>query len=380
MKRSKLIIISHTQHYSNEEGHIVGWGPTINEINFLADSWEHIIHIACYYPVEAPESALPYTKSNVVFVPIPPYGGKTVLEKINIIFKIPEIIKEINKNLKDATAVQLRLPTSIGLFLLPYFTFVLTRNYIFWVKYAGDWNRKNKPLSSYTLQKWWLKNNLAKCNVTINGFWYDQPRHCHSFENPCLDQSHLEAGLKSLETKTFQYPFTLVFVGRLGVAKGVDTIINALKQIDSKFIKKVHFIGDGSNKALFQNQCNFLADKVTFHGFMSSNSVHAILKECDFLLLPSQSEGFPKVIAEAACYGVIPIVSNVGSITHYINETNGFVWAINGTHSYTSVLNAAVKIPAVALVSKSKNVTIVAKKFTFESYMTKLEKLVFKNT
>lgn len=377
MKRSKLIIISHTQHYSNEEGHIVGWGPTINEINFLADSWEHIIHIACYYQVNAPESSLPYTKSNVVFVPIPPYGGNTLLEKVNIIFKIPEIIKEINKNLKDTTAVQLRLPTSIGLFLLPYFTFLQARNYIFWVKYAGDWNKKHTPLS-YKLQRWWLKNNFAKCDVTINGSWPDQPLHCYSFENPCLEQSHLEAGQKSIETKTFQYPFTFVFIGRLDVAKGVNTIINALKQIDSKFIKKVHFISDGPNKELFHKQCNFIADKVIFHGFMSTDSVHTILANSDFLLLPSLSEGFPKVIAEAACYGVIPIVSNVGSITHYINDSNGFIWDLNGAQSYTTVLTNAVKTPPADLCLKAKNAIHIATMFTFQNYKNKLEKHIFK--
>ena len=183
---------------------------------------------------------------------------------------------------------------------------------------------------------------------------------------------------KSLETKTFQYPFTFVFIGRLDAAKGVNTIIDALKQVDSRYVKMVHFIGDGPNSALFKKQCNFLADKVIFHGFMPSVRVHTILAKSDFLLLPSLSEGFPKVIAEAACYGVIPVVSNVGSITHYINDTNGFIWDLNGVQSYASVLINATKTPPDELCQKAKNASHIATLFTFQNYKDKLEKNIFK--
>ena len=35
----KLLIISHTRHYI-EDGQILGWGPTLNEINHLLDVFE----------------------------------------------------------------------------------------------------------------------------------------------------------------------------------------------------------------------------------------------------------------------------------------------------------------------------------------------------
>ncbi|HTO35040.1 MAG TPA: hypothetical protein VLZ72_02295, partial [Flavobacterium sp.] len=193
MKRKKLLIISHTEHYENSSGIIVGWGATINEVNFLADFWEEVVHIGCLYDSEAPKSALPYTKNNIRFVPIPPYGGKTVLDKLGILFKIPKIIQQVIKHQKGATEVQLRLPTSMGLFLLPLFSFFLPRKYTFWVKYAGDWAQQKTPLAN-KLQRRWLKMNWAKCKVTINGFWNNQPAQCYSFENPCLYLNDIENG------------------------------------------------------------------------------------------------------------------------------------------------------------------------------------------
>ena len=49
MKRKKLVIISHTEHYVNSDGAIVGWGSTVNEINYLADYWSKVVHVACLY-------------------------------------------------------------------------------------------------------------------------------------------------------------------------------------------------------------------------------------------------------------------------------------------------------------------------------------------
>ena len=373
MKYKKLLIISHTEHYVNSEQQIVGWGSTVNEVNFLADYWEKVIHIGCLYDTKAPKSALPYKKDNIRFVSIPPFGGKSIRAKIGILLKIPKIISTVVKNQKDATEVQLRLPTSIGLFLLPLFSFFLSKKYTFWVKYAGDWNQVNPPLS-YKIQRWWLKNNLAKCKVTINGFWNNQPQHCLSFENPCLTDDDILKGNEIINVKKFTDPFILTFVGRLDEAKGVDVIIAALKNSDLEKIAKIHFIGDGEKRTYFENEASFLKDKVVFHGFLDKRQVHQILEHSHFLLLPSKSEGFPKVIAEAACYGVLPIVSNVGSISHYVNESSGFLWNRNSELTFDKIMNTAFQEDVYLLENKSKNLALMAEKFTFTNYILKLKK------
>lgn len=372
MKRKKLLIISHTEHYLNANQQVVGWGSTIAEINHLADFWDEVIHIGCFYKKTAPKIALPYTKSNIHFVPISPFGGKTIFDKVGILFKIPKIIATVIKHQKDVSEVQLRLPTSMGIFLLPLFSFFLFRKYTFWIKYAGNWSQVNPPLSS-KIQRWWLVNNFAKSKVTINGFWPNQPQHCLSFENPCLNNEDIIKGKEIVKTKKFTDKFNLCFIGRLDEAKGVDLIIDALKRINLDKIEKIYFIGDGDRRKYFQNQAAFLEGKAVFYGFLSKQRVHNILATSHFLLLPSKSEGFPKVIAEAACYGVLSIASDVGSISHYINETNGFVWKYNGSESFESVLNRAFDTKPDQLAQLSQNVLPLAEMFTFENYRNKLE-------
>jgi glycosyltransferase involved in cell wall biosynthesis len=376
MKKKKLVIISHTEHYTNENGIIMGWGSTVNEVNFLADYWEEVYHIACLYDTKMPLSSLPYSKNNITFVPIPPFGGKSLLDKVLIFTKIPEIISQVVKSLDGASEVQLRLPTSMGLFLLPLFSFFINRKFTLWIKYAGNWGQEKAPLS-YRIQRTWLKKNWTNCKVTINGFWENQPKHCLSFENPCLTINDLEEGKIISKNKKFDSPFIFTFVGRLESAKGVDRIIEALQSIPLDKIEKVNFIGDGEKTIFYKEKTTFLKEKIQYHGFLDKENVHKILLESHFILLPSDSEGFPKVIAEAACYGVVPIVSNVGSIGHYINETNGFVWNLNSKESYTSIVNKAIHIDSLELKEQSNRIQEVAQKFTFINYLEKLNHLVF---
>lgn len=376
MKRKKLVIISHTEHYLKDNV-ITGWGATVNEVNFLADYWDSIAHVACFYSSVSPESALPYTKANIQFVPIPPYGGKSLFDKLSILFKIPTIFVAVLKSIRGATEVQLRLPTSIGIFLLPLFSILPFRKFTFWVKYAGNWNQYNAPLS-YRFQKWWLEQNFCNSIVTINGFWDNQPSHCISFENPCLTNEDVNLGEILSKEKQFNSPFTFCFVGRIDEAKGILSCIQALKKISPDLIQKIHFVGDGNLLMRCKEELIFLNDKIEFHGFLDKTRVHEILKLSHFLLLPSKSEGFPKVIAEAACYGVIPIVSDVGSIPHYINESNGFLWNINSREDYSDVLVKATSEEANILKERSNSVIKLAKSFTFEAYYKKLEEKILK--
>lgn len=377
MKRKKLVIISHTEHYKDHNGIIKGWGPTINEVNYLADYWEEVVHVACLHHKTMPPSSLSYTRQNISFVPIPPYGGKSIKDKLMILIKIPKIINQVIKSIKGASEVQLRLPTSMGLFLLPLFSFFIPRKFTFWVKYAGNWNQQNPPLS-YRIQRWWLKKNIAKCNVTINGFWPDQPKHCHSFENPCLTQEDIKKGKEIAQTKTFDQSYIFSFVGRLEDAKGVSRIIEALKEIPAEKIKEVHFVGNGNKTEQYIKQASFLGNKVFFHGFLGKNGVHTILSKSHFFLLPSTaSEGFPKVIAEASCYGTIPIVSDVSSISHYINSQNGFLWSLKDNLPFVQVIKEAINTSSNDLKRKSEYVIKVGKLFTFENYKKKLDHNIF---
>lgn len=363
-----LAIISHTEHFKNSDGNIVGWGPTVREINFLASHFEHIYHLACYYTAEAPKSAIAYTEKNIEFIPLPPFGGRSFFNKLTVITRAPQIIKKVNDIIGKVDAVQLRIPTGMGNYLLPYFTINKPKAKL-WVKYAGNWADKKAPLG-YKFQKWWLQKNYLRCPVTINGKWPDQSAHCLSFENPCIDEKEQILGSELIKIKQYDNPLTGIFVGRMETWKGVDRIIESFPELFKKGMKTFHFVG-GGDKLNYYRELVLKMDcqmQVIFHDYLKRENISKLLVESHVILLPSDNEGFPKVIAEAANYGCVPVVSGVSSIPHYINDKNGFLWDIK-KKSFSEFVES-IDLAEKNLSGKAQNIFEMSKLFTFKKYNT----------
>ena len=365
----KLAIISHTEHYKTSDGTIVGWGPTIIELNHLAEDFEEVYHIAFLHPDTPPPSSLEYAKENIHFIALEPVGGSGIVDKLNIITRIPNIINTVRNTLNKVDVFQLRTPTGIGIFLIPYLSLFCNKKG--WFKYAGNWNQDNPPLG-YALQRWMLKKQKRK--VTINGLWPEQPAHCLTFENPCLTNSERQEGFQVSSSKSFQPPFTFCFVGRLEDEKGVQRIIDAFAHLKStEKIAKIHFVGDGQKLNDYEKQCKSLDLPVYFHRFLARKEVFQIYKQADFFLLPSSaSEGFPKAIAEAMNYGCLPIVSSVSSIGHYVDGNNGFIVKPCTSDNLLTILNAVLDHKSDELRKMAIDAHQTVFQFTFEYYRSRI--------
>ncbi len=322
---SNLTIISHTEHYRNEDGHIVGLVSTVTEINHLLDLFDTITHVAMFHRGIAPLNTTTYTSNRIKFVPIPALGGPKLIDKLSVLFNAPLILKTVHRSLKNADFFQFRAPTGIGVFMIPYFI-LFQRKHKGWFKYAGNWKQQHAPIG-YRLQRWLLRHQHKI--VTINGVWDDQPKHCLSFENPCLLAEDIKKGREIRDYKNLTFPIELCFVGRIEPEKGIDLILEALEALqanEASKISSVHFIGTGDNIHSYIEKANGLAVTCIFHGILSRSKVHEIYAKAHAIILPSRSEGFPKVIAEALNYGCLSIVSNVSSIGQLIEDgKNGFL-------------------------------------------------------
>jgi glycosyltransferase involved in cell wall biosynthesis len=374
----KLVIISHTEHQKAADGGFVGWGPTVNEINYLSNHWKEVVHVACLEKeVAVKGSSLCYTNSNIHFEPIPNFGGKQIRQKLDILWKMPSILWKVQKSLKGASHVQLRLPMGIGIFLIPFFALRNNSKYVFWVKYANNWGSSQVPFG-YRIQRWFLKRNILNSKVTINGFWPNQPEHCISFENPCLNEMQITEGKVVIDSKKFDSPCQIVFVGRIEEAKGVDILIDFIGKINNSEIGFFHVIGEGVLKSKFEKalKCGRISN--IFYGNLTQVQLFEILKKSQCILLPSKSEGFPKVLAEAMNYGCIPIASNVGSISHYIYDgVSGIIMNEISAKGLTEAWQNFLNLNFEAKLAIAKNGFKVSQKFTFDKYLVNLEDKVF---
>ena len=368
-----LTIISHTEHYKDNDGTILGLGSTVTEINHLLDIFDHIYHVAMLHDCDAPSSALPYISNRISFVALPALGGETISDKLALIFKGPLVLKTIQSALRKADCFQFRAPTGIGVYVIPYLIGFSSKPG--WFKYAGNWKQKQAPMA-YRFQRWLLKNQKRK--VTINGRWSDQPLQCLTFENPCLTAAEIEIGKLVVQTKGLkQGQLSLCFVGRLEEAKGVGILIRALSQLeasDKAKIKSIHIVGDGQLMQVYKEESQTSGLNFIFHGFLARHEVHEIYIKSHAIILPSASEGFPKVIAEAMNYGCLPIVSDVSSLSQYVKHNeNGFLLNSISVSEITQVLTKVLHLSDAAYAAIIQNRNEQHQKFTYAYYNQRIK-------
>lgn len=372
--KKQLTIVSDTAMFQNGN-EVYAFGPVVRELEFIAPLFDEIIWIGFYRKDKIGDLSMKKIESEKIkVVLLDKVGGKRFLDTIKILLYYPTMFFTILKYARKADVIHTRAPSHPAL-IAAFISVFLHKNKIWWNKYAGDWGQLDPPFA-YKFQRELLKF-LTYSKVTINGFWPQQQNHCFSFENPCLTNEDIHTGVQIAKEKVFSPPFTFAFVGRFDDVKGVSTLIKALKGIPFEMIEKIHLIGEGPKTAIYKSEAIELGTKAIFHGQLEKTKVHELIAESHFFLLPSKAEGFPKVVAEAACYGVIPIVSNVGSIEHYLNKSNGFVWDSKiKSVSYEKLLKQAILTNSMELKLKSTAILDLASLFTFENYLRKINKYI----
>jgi glycosyltransferase involved in cell wall biosynthesis len=250
---------------------------------------------------------------------------------------------------------------------------LIKRDRIYWHKYAGSWDEPNPP-RFYAFQRYLLKK-AGNTHVTINGHWKKQEKHLLSFENPCLAEQEISWIEKHSAPRDFSGKLNFCFIGNIRAAKGMDFIVEAFSRMDLSRVDRVHFIGDGEARPEYQRKAESLDLPFVFHGFTLRSEMHAILNECHFLLLPSKSEGFPKVIAEVSPYGIIPVVTAISSIPQYVHHgENGFLVDKPTTDSLEETLNALLGTDAETLQDISRQASELHRKFTYSYYNKRIRR------
>jgi glycosyltransferase involved in cell wall biosynthesis len=163
---------------------------------------------------------------------------------------------------------------------------------------------------------------LRGATVTVNGDWPDEPDHVLAFRNPTLTPEELVRGRQAAD-KAIARPARLLFVGRLDEAKGANRAVEVLRILRERGREVVlDVIGDGREMAAMRHAADEadLDDHLTFHGWLPRPALEPLYAAAHFLLLPSDSEGFPKVLSEAVAFGVVPVAGAVSNIPQALAE------------------------------------------------------------
>jgi glycosyltransferase involved in cell wall biosynthesis len=275
------------------------------------------------------------------------------------------------RELRKVDAVHVRCPANIP--LLAIILLALRRKPgLRWVKYAGNWTPTGSEPIASRFQRWWLDCGFHRGLVTVNGNWPGQPSHVHSFLNPCLTDSELDDGVIAAGKKVLCHPVQLVFVGRLESAKGAGICLELLAQLQRKGIQaELDLVGDGEERVALEEMARKLgiATVARFHGGVPRTGLGTYYSRAHFIVLPSKSEGWPKVLSEAMAYGVVPVASAVSSIPQVLQAAaTGQTVRVREASAFCDALESYLKAPT-RWGEHSKNAVEAARQFSYSAYL-----------
>jgi glycosyltransferase involved in cell wall biosynthesis len=246
--------------------------------------------------------------------------------------------------MRSADAIHVRCPGNLGLIgaiLAPLFS----RRII--AKYAAQWNGGDGEPLSARLQRAILRSNWWKGPVTVYGAWPGSPRHVIPFFTSLLTAEQIERARESAARARRGPELRALYTGRLSKAKNVDVLLRAVARARAAgHSVSTVIVGEGPERGSLESLAGELgiAASTTFTGGLPFEQVIDHLAAADVLALVSETEGWPKSIAEGMAFGLACIGSNIGFVPQML-EGRGIAVTPRDEDALTAALLRVAESP-----------------------------------
>lgn len=167
----------------------------------------------------------------------------------------------------------------------------------------------------------------------------------------------------------------LLMVSRLVRHKGVHHLINAYKEL--KTDKKLVIVGDSAFTDDYVQEIQTLAagnDNIIFTGLQTGKTLAELFSNAYAFVLPSESEGLPIVLLEAAAYG-LPIVASDIPANLEIIESAGQSFRNGDVADLQQALQKIIDQPDQAKASGKVGRQFVLKNYLWDDIAAKTQQL-----
>jgi glycosyltransferase involved in cell wall biosynthesis len=160
------------------------------------------------------------------------------------------------------------------------------------------------------------------------------------------------------------------FMGRLDPIKNLENLIRAWSQLNEVTENaELVIIGDGNKKyklQLFALSKKLKINNIRFTGFVTGKKQNAVLNELSYLVLPSKSENFGMVVAEALTRG-IPVIASKGSPWEELNTRKCGWWVDNNVEMLAKTIEKALSTDEIDRIEMGKRgYQLIKNKYSIE--------------
>jgi glycosyltransferase involved in cell wall biosynthesis len=371
----RLLIVSHVCHY-RFDGRLHAYGPYAREIDLWADFFPTVRIAAPSRTGAPPPDSAPFTRSNIEVVPQLETGGDRVSAKLLQIALLPALVGSLVRAMRDADAIHVRCPGNLGLLgvlLAPMFSSRLV------AKYADQWPAYPDEGWAARFQKVVLRSRWWKGPVTVYGEWPDQSPHVVPFFTSMLSESQIERARRAAAgRRPDRDGLRLLYVGRLTAWKRIDTLLEAVSRLVQRGLKvHLEIVGEGPARQALAGQVHRLGVErhVHFAGGLPFDAVLGHYEASDVLVMASNSEGWPKAIAEAMAFGVIAVGSDRGLVPQMLGEGRGYIVPPGDIEALSEVLQRIASSPGGHTEMRAK-AAAWGQRYSIEAFQRALAELL----
>ncbi|MCG2611247.1 glycosyltransferase family 4 protein [Flavobacterium sp. SM15] len=375
----KFAVITHVQHIENADAYYA-YGPYVKEMNVWAKYIDQLYVVAPLHKGTATPIDLKYEINAVDFFPISSFSLASPMEILRTFFKLPGILFMIYKVMRQADHIHLRCPGNIG--LLGCLVQIFFPGKPKTAKYAGNWDPKSKQPFSYRLQKKILNNTFLtkNMNVLVYGEWEGTSKNIVPFFTASYRESEKEPiEIRSITcTEEHKAPVKFLFVGTLAQGKRPLYAVELIEKLLKKgYPVHLDLMGEGAEREKLENYIKLkdIQKYVHLKGNQDATAVKEAYKQSHFLILPSKSEGWPKVVAEAMFWGAVPLVTPVSCVSTMLNkEERGVLLDLNLEHDVSKI--EKIILSPELYFHKAENALNWSRNYTLDSFEEEIKKMI----
>jgi L-malate glycosyltransferase len=323
----------------------------------------------------------------VSFAAVPCYSGP-----VQYLLMTNQINQVVRSAIEDSDAIILRVPSELAMNIKPLMRW---NNRPFAVEVVADPFDIFAPGAIQTplrpFLRWWFTwklqqdcfSAMAAAYVTKHTLQHRYP--CPNFSRGISDIVLPDESIVAMPRPPHrqQDEVILVFVGTMSqLYKAPDVLIKAVSFcVKAGLNLKLLMLGDGKYRPQLENlaKAEGVGDRVKFFGQVAAgDAVQTQLDRADLFVLPSLTEGLPRVIIEAMARALPCIASNVGGIPELLPSEDLFAPGdVNALATkITEVVNnpdrmAQMSARNLAKALDYKDVVLKEQRIEFYSYVRK---------
>jgi len=332
----KLLIVTECGHYRRAE-RVLAPRHFVREISQWARMFDSVVLITRFPSWQEPADLVEYGCENITFRVGNGAFGTSLIEVLRSLARSTVAVCKITREYIRTDAVHIRCPSRHGLLALLVWFLAPKPCY---VKWAGNWDFQEGVPWSLRLQRWLVKRMRGAVVATVYGRLDDDPPHIHETLTTSLNEEEVERCLE-LDRKHSPNELRLLWVGRSSSNKNTRVLLDVVERVSRAFpLVTLHLVGDGPDLSDLKAEAEArgIGQRMVFHGSQPWQRLCELYASARLLLLPSLSEGFPKVVIEAALVGTPSIVFACGALPNIVKNKGVAVKPIGDNQKYVQAV------------------------------------------